>query len=564
MFKHLKLNSKLYAILLIQIVALLISSIIAVRSMGILIEGLVLSLHEVSFVSSNLILNADRDLYQAQIAQHSIVYVPKDNQDFKVLIDSFQENVDQTEARVSEAKALLAKENQFSNLIHKNTRRSGSDNFNQFNQSYSEWLELSTTWFDELEIEVNDRSNSIVKLKLIDQKFEAARECLNEIEELLEVYADNDIIAKRNFNYATIMQLIIINGASLVVALILGFILIRNISTSLKNAIKNLTESTQQIVAASNQLASSSQQLSEGSAEQASAIEETSSTLEESASMMQQNSANTKQAAQLSEQAKTAAVKGDLEMEEMLGSINEIKKSSDQIAKIIKVIDDIAFQTNILALNAAVEAARAGEAGLGFAVVAEEVRNLAQRSAQAAKDTSAIIEANIDLSMKGVAVTEKVGEALKEITQQAKKVSELMDEIAAASQEQSQGIGQVTKAIVQMESVTQQNAASAEENASASEELSAQAQNFRQIVKQLLILVNGKTVDKDIDYYESRRVEVHQNLYETGKTRSAQHPVYPKLQQFDQAKPISGKHEQKTRVVSPEDVIPLKNDPDRF
>ena len=187
-------------------------------------------------------------------------------------------------------------------------------------------------------------------------------------------------------------------------------------------------------------------------------------------------------------------------MSEMMDSMNEIKKSSDQIAKIIKVIDEIAFQTNILALNAAVEAARAGDAGMGFAVVAEEVRNLAQRSAQAAKDTAAIIESNIELSEKGVNVARKVGESLSEINVQARKVNELMDEIAAASLEQSQGISQINKAISQMEKVTQQNAANAQESASASEELSSQAQNLRSITQQLVMLVNGKTAFEDAAY----------------------------------------------------------------
>jgi methyl-accepting chemotaxis protein len=210
--------------------------------------------------------------------------------------------------------------------------------------------------------------------------------------------------------------------------------------------------------------------------------------------MLQQNTVNTNQAARLSEQAKESANKGNAEMQEMMNSIQEIKKSSDQIAKIIKVIDDIAFQTNILALNAAIEAARAGEAGMGFAVVAEEVRNLAQRSATAAKDTTAIIESNIELSTKGVCVAERVREALTDITTQAKKVNELMNEISAASQEQTQGIDQVNKAMIQVETVTQQNAANAEESASASEELNAQADSMRIIVRELSEIVNGAEI----------------------------------------------------------------------
>lgn len=257
----------------------------------------------------------------------------------------------------------------------------------------------------------------------------------------------------------------------------------RNLLETMSDIVNALSEDAQQVATTSVQLSSSARKLSQRSAEQASAIEETSSTLLESSTMLQQNTANTKQAAKLSEQAKDSANKGSNEMEEMMSSIQEIKKSSDQISKIIKVIDDIAFQTNILALNAAVEAARAGESGVGFAVVAEEIRNLAQRSAQAAEDTTTIIESNIKLSGHGVFVAEKVREALLEITTYTKKVNELMDEVAAASVEQSQGVEQITKTLSQMETITQENAANAEESASIAEKLNAQADNMRKIVQ---------------------------------------------------------------------------------
>jgi methyl-accepting chemotaxis protein len=257
----------------------------------------------------------------------------------------------------------------------------------------------------------------------------------------------------------------------------------------------------------------------------------------------------------LSDQAKEAVDKGNREMREMAESMNEIKKSSDQISKVIKVIDDIAFQTNILALNAAVEAARAGEAGMGFAVVAEEVRNLAQRSAQAAKDTAAMIENNIELSDRGVNVTQRVQEALNEVTAQAKKISELMAEIAASSQEQSQGISQINSAIAQMETVVQQNAANAEESASASEELSAQAQNLKEMVRQLVILVYGKVDQKyesllrDEQTYHINK-EIQEDYQSTGTKNQA-----PQLHTL-----VSQLPDKRTKLVSPEEVIPLDKD----
>ncbi len=269
------------------------------------------------------------------------------------------------------------------------------------------------------------------------------RESLNKLEELIKVADENNDVESRatTKTFATTFQVLIVLA---VFCILIGFagtsFITQSIARPMNSMIARIGESAGQVAVASHQLSASASQLSQGSAEQAAAIEETSSTLQESASMMAQNDNNTKQAALFSVQAEESANKGSAEMKQMMESIQEIKKSSDQIAKIIKVIDDIAFQTNILALNAAIEAARAGEAGMGFAVVAEEVRNLAGRSAQAAKDTTAIIETNIELSNVGVAVADKVREALNEITAQSKKVSQLMDEIAAASQEQVQGI----------------------------------------------------------------------------------------------------------------------------
>jgi methyl-accepting chemotaxis protein len=271
-----------------------------------------------------------------------------------------------------------------------------------------------------------------------------------------------------------------------------AFVIIRGTGKILKRVVSALDDGSDQVASASSQVASASQSLAEGASEQASSLEETSASLEEMSSMTKRNADSADSAKSLSAQTRAAADAGAADMQEMSRAMAEVKAASDNIAKIIKTIDEIAFQTNILALNAAVEAARAGEAGAGFAVVADEVRNLAQRSAQAAKETAEKIENSIQKSQSGAQISDKVTASLAQIVTKAKQVDELVAEIAAASKEQAQGITQVNVAVSQMDKITQSNAASAEESASASEELNAQASALRTSVDELSQLVGVK------------------------------------------------------------------------
>ena len=280
-------------------------------------------------------------------------------------------------------------------------------------------------------------------------------------------------------------------AAGLVIGLLASIFITRSITRPIKAIADNLFSGAQQTASAAGQVSSASQSLAEGASEQAASLEETSSSLEEMSSMTQRNTESAQKVNELGKEARTAAEKGAADMQSMSNAMDAIKVSSDDIAKIIKTIDEIAFQTNILALNAAVEAARAGEAGMGFAVVAEEVRNLAQRSAQAAKETAEKIEGAIAKTAQGVEISGKVAQGLNEIVIKARQVDELAAEVAAASREQSQGISQVNTAVTQMDKVTQGNAASAEESASAAEELNSQADSLKEAVQQLKRLVDG-------------------------------------------------------------------------
>jgi len=263
-------------------------------------------------------------------------------------------------------------------------------------------------------------------------------------------------------------------------------------SKQLRGMATDLGEGAQQITSASGQIASSSQALAQSASEQAGSLQQTALSSQEITSMTRKNAENSQAAATVMAEVDQHVQAGNHTLDEMVVSMGEITTSSDKISKIIKVIDEIAFQTNILALNAAVEAARAGEAGMGFAVVADEVRNLAQRSAQAAKDTAQLIEESIGKSNEGRTKLERVSEVIRAITASAAKVKTLVDEVNLGSLEQSRGIEQISKALGQMDQVTQTTAASAEQSASASQELSAQAEALHHIVKTLRTLVGGE------------------------------------------------------------------------
>jgi methyl-accepting chemotaxis protein len=266
---------------------------------------------------------------------------------------------------------------------------------------------------------------------------------------------------------------------------------VRGIQKTLLEAVEELSSGADQITAASSQVATASQSLAQGASEQAAAIEETSASTVEINATSRKNSDNSRSMAGLADQSEQLFLKTHRELDDMVTSMNEVSDSSGKISKIIKEIDAIAFQTNILALNAAVEAARAGEAGMGFGVVAEEVRNLAQRCARAAEQTATLIEESISRSATGKVKVDLVVTTIRGITADSVLIKGFADEVKLSSEEQTKGLNQIGKAISQMEQVTQSTAANAEESAAMAEELNAQSESMREVVGRLNAMVAG-------------------------------------------------------------------------
>ena len=362
--------------------------------------------------------------------------------------------------------------------------------FDRLQQAYANW---SVRRDAALQLSMSGRKDDA--RQQIDELYEVSSQLTDLTGEIMVWNGENGEEAGHQIEYVVRGSWIgILIGLVLatVINLAMAFGITGSITRVLKKIVGDLNNSANQVSAASEEVAQSSTQMAEGASEQASSLEETSASLEELTSMTNQNADNADQANQLAVQARSHADRGQTAMNRMLKSIDAIKRSSDDTARIIRTIDEIAFQTNLLALNAAVEAARAGEAGKGFAVVAEEVRSLAQRSADAAKNTSALIEGSQKHVLDGVEVSNEVNAILTEIVSAADKVAQFIAEVSAAVKEQALGLGQINTAVSQMDQVTQSNAANSEEAAAASEELSAQAEQMREMVDALVSLVDGQ------------------------------------------------------------------------
>ena len=345
-----------------------------------------------------------------------------------------------------------------------------------------------------------------------------------------------------------------LGAAALASGAALAFFLGRGISTTLKQVSMTLNEGAEQVAAAAGEVSSSSQTLAEGASQQAAAVEETSASLEEVGAMVKQDAEHARQADDLMKEANTVIMNADESMKKLTVSMEEISAASAQTQKIVKTIDEIAFQTNLLALNAAVEAARAGEAGAGFAVVADEVRNLAMRAADAAKNTSNLIEGTVQKINTGSSLVKETSESFNVAAESTTRIGTIISEIAGSASQQANAVTQVTKAIHEIDTVTQSNAAAAEESASASEELNAQAEMMKASVNNLLQMVGGAEgpVKQRQDAQRLRRPPTPSQAQKIAAPARKALPPAPKKQTV----PPKG--------AKPEDIIPMGEDFEDF
>ena len=336
-------------------------------------------------------------------------------------------------------------------------------------------------------------------LALVSEKAEAEEAAADKIRKAISEFdkintAEGEHVANKALTQGRTLQTLMI---FLAIGIFIGgcalaFAITRGITVSLKKAISGLTEGANHISAASGQVASAGQQLAEGATEQAASLEETSASMEEIASMTRNSSDSAYEANAVMSEVNSVASQAAASMQQLTSAMGEISAASEKTSKIIKTIDAIAFQTNLLALNAAVEAARAGEAGAGFAVVANEVRNLAMRAADAAKETAALIEQTVNKVQEGTVLVDKTNHEFNKVSAGTGKVSVLINEISTAAKEQTEGVGQINKALQEMDTVVQSNTATAEESAAASEELFAESNTLLGHVRELQTMITGE------------------------------------------------------------------------
>ena len=395
--------------------------------------------------------------------------------------DSVDESIQKLEAAVG---AIRQRIGELRQMVSDETSQKDLDTTDQ---GASNWLAFSRQYLAMANGGQFDKAHGILRDQMFPMMEEVDKATKLLAQRQREALAATNREAGRILRKSRWMALVLI-GLNLFVAGVVLW-LIGRITGTLRRAVAEMSTGAVQVAAAAGQVTQASQSLAQGASEQAASLQETSAVSEEIGSVAERNGENSRAATELAAQSQRRFGEVNRALEQMVAAMGDITAENDKISRIIKVIDEIAFQTNILALNAAVEAARAGEAGMGFGVVAGEVRTLAQRSAQAARDTAALIEESIARSHDGMARVDQVVAAIRAVTDEATRVKTLVDEVNEGSREQTRGIQQIGQSINDMNQVTQRTAASAEENAAAAEELNAQSEALKNLADRLTVMV---------------------------------------------------------------------------